>query len=181
MITAVFGKKNSGKSQFAEDLLSGYEGSKYYIATMRVNDENDKLRVEKHRANREGKDFITIEQDVAVVKAIDKIKWMESLIGAKEGKKTALLECIPSLVANEMVLKDGELVPHKDVENTVLFGLAFLKEYFDDIVIVSEEEADISEYIGSETINEETEREYSEAIKELNAAIKVYAEKVYVH
>lgn len=166
MITTVFGNKNSGKSEFAENLLGDFSGSKYYLATMRVLNEDDEKRVEKHRALREGKDFVTIEQDVAIVKAIDKIKWMETLLSVGEKKRAALLECIPTLIANEMFLNSGEVVPHEEVEKTVLFGIAFLKEFFDEIVIVSDK--------NSEYENEE----YKKALDEINKAITTYSDKI---
>ena len=149
MISVVIGSKNSGKIPFAEDLCTKKDENRYYIATMRVKTDYDKTKVEHHRAAREAKGFVTIEQDVAIVKAIDKIKWMESLLGAKEGGRTALIASLPNLCANEMfIIKDEmslpEIVPHKEVENTILFGLAFLKEYFDNIVIVTEENPELS-------------------------------------
>lgn len=183
MITVVSGNRNSGKSAYAEDLLSHTDGGKYYLATMRIRTDDDKNRVEKHKASREGKGFITIEQDVAIVKAIDKIKWMESLLGGSEGEKSAVLECLPTLVANEMFLESGEVVPYKDVCNTVLFGIAFLKEYFNNIIIVTDEEANISYYSGlneSELAKyDNAESEYAEAMKDLNAAVKTYADELY--
>lgn len=184
MITVVTGNKNSGKSCFAEGLLSKNDGAKYYLATMRIRNDSDKKRVEKHKESREGKDFITIEQDVAIVKAIDKIKWMESLLGAKEGGKSVLLECLPTLVANEMFLENGEVVSYKDVANTILFGIAFLKEYFDNIIIVTDEEPDVEYYSGicvkdlADKYND-YEKEYRDAMYELNAAVKTYAEQIF--
>lgn len=184
MITVVIGGKNSGKSSFAETLLAEMDGNKYYLATMRSRTDEDKKRIEKHRARREGKDFVTIEQDVAIVKAIDKIKWMESLLGVKDGGKNVLVECLPTLAANEMFLESGEVVPYKDVENTVLFGIAFLKEYFDNIIIVSDEEPDIAYYSGiakEELLDKysDPESEYGAVMKELNAAVKTYADQVF--
>ena len=179
MIVSVIGNKNSGKSSFAEDYVCKIDGSKYYIATMRIKNDDDKARIEKHKASREGKDFVTIEQDVAIVRAIEKIKWMESLLGTADGKRTALIECLPTLVANEMFLDSGETVPHKDVENTILFGIAFLKEFFDNIVIVSDDEPDVAYYGGIDNVSEEAKNEYLEAMKELSAAIRNLSEEVY--
>lgn len=179
MIVSVIGNKNSGKSSFAEDYVCKIDGSRYYIATMRIKSDDDKARIEKHKASREGKDFVTIEQDVAIVRAIEKIKWMESLLGKADGKRTALIECLPTLVANEMFLDSGETVPHKDVENTILFGIAFLKEFFDNIVIVSDDEPDVAYYGGIDNVSEEAKNDYEEAMKELSAAIRNLSEKVY--
>ena len=187
MISVVFGSKNSKKIPFAEDLCLKKGGNKYYIATMRVKTDYDKTKVENHRKAREKKGFVTIEQDVAVVKAIDKIKWMDSLLGPTEGKKTALIASLPNLCANEMYLDSLEIVPHKEVESTILCGLALLKEFFDDIVIVSEHDPELSYYgdidvenaVALAEIDGNGINEYKEAMKELNAAMLTLADEVF--
>lgn len=187
MITAVFGNKKSGKIPFAEDLCVKLSENRYYIATMRVKSDYDKTKVDNHRKAREEKGLVTIEQDVAIVKAIDKIKWMDSLLGAKEGERTALIATIPSLCANEMFLPGGEVVPHKEVESTILCGLALLKEFFDNIVIVSEEapelsyygDADVKNALKDGKIGDSGTDEYRAAMDELNLALNTLADNVY--
>lgn len=187
MISLVLGSKNSGKIAFAEELCKDYSGSKYFLATMRVKTDDDKKKVEKHRNERENKGFVTIEQDVAIVKAIDKIKWMDSLLGAANGDRSAVLASVPNLCANEMFLDSGEIVPHKEVEQTILMGLAFLKEYFANIIIVSEVDPELSYYgdidvemcVADGTIDGNGINEYKEAMKELNAALKNLADTSY--
>ena len=178
MITTVFGGPDSGKSAVAEKLLSEFDGNKYYLATMRVITDEDKARVEKHRANRESYGFVTIEQDVAIVKAIDKIKWMDSLLGGGDGPKSVLIECLPRLCANEMFLDSGETVPHKDVESTILCGIALLKEYFENIIIVSDKDAKMADYRCSASDDADEANEYSEAMTELNAALEKLSDKI---
>jgi len=178
MITVIKGNKSGS---FAEEYASKKDGSKYYIATMRVKTDEDKAVVEKHRERRENLDFMTIEQDVAIVKAIDKIKWTENLLGmapaeGEEKKRVALIENLPSLCANEMFLENHEFVAHKDVENTVLFGIAFLKEFFTDIVIVTEDNPDIARY-NSDVSGEEAVNEYMAAMSEINAAVDRFADE----
>ena len=191
MISVVFGSKKSKKTAFAEDLFNGYLGSKYFIASMRPLGDSDKEKVERFRKQREGKGFVTIEQDVAIVKAIDKIKWMESLLGTNDsknaGKKAALIANIPAICANEMFLKSGEVVSSKDVEQTILMGLAFLKEYFTDIVVISDEEADLLYYADADTksgiengLYKDT-TEYEKAMNELNASLKNLSDEIYIY
>lgn len=185
MIEVVYGSKNSGKNAFAEELCCQYEGSKYFLATMRVKTNDDKIKVEKHRSERESREFVTIEQDVAIVKAIDKIKWMDSLLGAKEGDKNAVIASLPNLCANEMFLSTGEIVPHKEVEQTILMGIAFLKEYFNNIIIITDLDPELSFYgdidvemaVADGTIDGNGIKEYKDAMKELNAAMKNLADK----
>ena len=189
MISVVFGSKNSKKTAYAEDLLNGFTGGKYFIASMRCLNDKDKEKVTDFRKQRENKGFVTIEQDVAIVKAIDKIKWMESILGAADGSNTngkaAVLANIPTLLANEMFLKSGEVVSSKDAVQTILMGLAFLKEYFTNIVLISDEEPDLM-YYADEEIKAGIENglytdvsEYEKAINELNASLKNLSDEIY--
>lgn len=99
MMYLIIGGSGSGKSAYAEELLFSLPdaGKKYYIATMQVCDEESRRRVQKHRKQREGKRFYTIEQPVHVSKALAQMD---------AGKKSAMLECVSNLVANEMFAKD---------------------------------------------------------------------------
>lgn len=99
MMYLIIGGSGSGKSAYAEELLFSLSnaGKKYYIATMQVCDEESERRVKKHRKQREGKRFYTIEQPVHVSGALTQMD---------AGKKSAMLECVSNLVANEMFAKD---------------------------------------------------------------------------
>ena len=99
MMYLIIGGSGSGKSAYAEELLFSLPdaGKKYYIATMQVYDEESRRRVQKHRKQREGKKFYTIEQPVHVSGALTQMD---------AGKKSAMLECVSNLVANEMFAKD---------------------------------------------------------------------------
>ena len=58
MIILVLGTPKSGKSLMAEELsLALNDSEKYYLATMRVMDQEGALRVEKHRKQRAGQGF----------------------------------------------------------------------------------------------------------------------------
>lgn len=91
MITLVYGGSGSGKSAFAEDLVckTNYP-NRYYLATMKSFDEEADRRIEKHRKQREGKGFITIEQPTDIANTI------------VDPDSIVLLECMSNLVANEM-------------------------------------------------------------------------------
>lgn len=110
MMYLIIGGSGSGKSAYAEELLFSLPDAdkKYYIATMQVCDEESRRRVQKHRKQREGKRFYTIEQPVHVSKALAQMD---------AGKKSAMLECVSNLVANEMFAKD---VDDRDVIETGL-------------------------------------------------------------
>ena len=91
MIVLVTGGSGCGKSTWAEKLiLSLQSGEKYYIATMQVYDEESRKRVERHRAQRADRHFVTLERD-------------KDLAGAEIPEGSAVLvEDLVNLTANEM-------------------------------------------------------------------------------
>lgn len=102
MVYLIIGGSGSGKSAYAEQLMERFTGvtEKYYLATMQIFDEEGEKRKEKHRAARQGKGFLTIEQPRDIKKVVEQIK----------PGSAVLLECMSNLVANEMFRADG-IVP----------------------------------------------------------------------
>ncbi len=89
------GKSSSGKSGFAEDLaLKSGSFRTYYIATMKIMDEEAAKRRDRHRKMRRGKGFVTLEIPCHIDTA-------PSLMTGPENC-TVLLECIANLVGNVM-------------------------------------------------------------------------------
>ena len=108
MLIFVQGEAGSGKSVLAEELAQAYEAEeKIYIATMKVMDEAGRDRVERHRSQREGKGFTTVELELDIVRALDTIR--------NPSEALVLLECISNLCGNELYdgigrgLDSGEL------------------------------------------------------------------------
>lgn len=62
MMIVISGSNGSGKSVFAEGLAAGLSCPRYYIATMVSQTEENERRIEKHRRQRAGLDFVTIEE-----------------------------------------------------------------------------------------------------------------------
>ena len=75
MMVLVIGGSGSGKSDFAEReacLLGGeHGGQKYYVAAMRVFDDEGRQKVDRHQRMRSGKGFVTIEQFTDVGRAAE--------------------------------------------------------------------------------------------------------------
>ena len=93
-MTLIIGGSGSGKSAYAENYIASLsQEKKYYIATMQAFDSESQRKIEHHRMLRSGKGFFTIEQALNIQ---DASGMMDT------GEKTALLECISNLVANEM-------------------------------------------------------------------------------
>ena len=91
MIVLVTGGSGCGKSTWAEGLVEALSTeNRVYIATMQVYDEESRQRVQRHRAQRAGKGFLTVECEKDLERA-----------GIPEGS-TVLLEDLVNLTANEM-------------------------------------------------------------------------------
>lgn len=127
MIKLVYGGSGSGKSQFAESMLKN-QSNKYYIATMKINDDEDRWRVNRHREMRKDKNFTTIEASRDVDNILNLIDMSSPC--------NILLECMSNLVANEM-FRDGAIVSKDNVFEKLTLELDKLFEKIDEIVIVS--------------------------------------------
>ena len=99
-IILVSGSNGSGKSAFAEELVRSTTGRRYYIATMVSHTEENRLRIEKHRQQRKGLGFTTLELPCQVADA------------SVEEDSVVLLEDAANLMANAMFEKgwDAETV-----------------------------------------------------------------------
>lgn len=97
MLTFVFGGCRSGKSGFAEQLLRGYAGSceLAYVATMWPEGDDAEVRIERHRALRANKGFTSYEC------------YFDPGALALPANSAVMLECLSTLVANEMFQPQG--------------------------------------------------------------------------
>lgn len=95
MFTLVIGGAASGKSEFAEAHALKLPGRRIYLATMEPLGAEGCARVEKHRRQRAGKGFETVER-------------YTGLAGLRlpDGANT-LLECLGNLLANELYSPGG--------------------------------------------------------------------------
>ena len=128
-MTLIIGGSGSGKSAYAEDYMVSIseDRKKYYIATMQIYDEEGKRKVERHRMLRGGKGFSTIEQPVDIGKAAEKMEAED---------RTALLECVSNLTANEMF--SGEIPGTEEaITEKIVGGIAVLNRELTHLVIVS--------------------------------------------
>lgn len=147
MITLVTGGSGSGKSAYAEDVAVSAEGTeKYYIATMQIYDAEGERKVERHRKLRAGKGFTTVEspQNIGQVvfptftetKTVCKDCQEPKPIQKKQEQRTALLECMSNLVANEMFSTDG-MREEDAVVTKVVQDMELLATKLDHLVIVT--------------------------------------------
>ena len=131
MITLITGGSGSGKSAYAEKYIchalneKEYK-EKYYIATMQVFDDEGQRKIDRHRRLRAGKGFITIEQPRDIQNAVSKLQSENCL---KTGR-SALLECMSNLVANEMFPPaDASGIQAAEAEKEALDDTENMKDY----------------------------------------------------
>ena len=181
MITLVTGGSGSGKSAYAESLLYSCEGIRYYIATMQIYDAEGEKKVERHRKLRAGKGFLTIESPMNVGKI--------QFVGAGESeqaqyrqeaerkgqcsseKKSALLECMSNLTANEMFTKDG-MKSEEEVVEKIVSEIQTLSRKLDNLVIVT------NNVFEDGVIYDAGTMEYLRALGRINAALARLADRV---
>ena len=125
MTILVTGGSGSGKSLLAEQLSFKLKRDPfYYLATMQVWDEECKRRIARHRKQRAGKGFQTVETPTGLKEAATDLK----------PGGTALLDCISNLTANEQF----EAKVH-DPAQTVIAGVLAVQERMANLVIVTNE------------------------------------------
>jgi len=124
----ISGGCKNGKSFYGQHLAKKQQEGRnlYYIATMTAVDNEDDERIHKHRANREGWGFITIEQHSNIQNILDSCNHTGSF----------LLDSLTALLANEMFLQDGNVFV--SAAEKITKELSLICEKVNNIVIVSD-------------------------------------------
>ena len=163
-MTLIIGGSGSGKSAYAEDYMISIseDRKKYYIATMQIYDEEGKRKVERHRMLRGGKGFSTIEQPIDIGKAAEKME---------DGERTALLECISNLTANEMFLEEIHGTEEAITEK-IVGGIAVLNRELTHLVIVS------NDVFEDGNVYDKTTMAYIRAMGRINQKLAEMADEV---
>ena len=177
----VIGGSGSGKSAYAESLLSSCEGIRYYIATMQIYDAEGEKKVERHRKLRAGKGFLTIESPMNVGKIqfacageAEQAQYRQEAERKVQGsseKKSALLECMSNLTANEMFTKDG-MKSEEEVVEKIVSEIQTLSQKLDNLVIVT------NNVFEDGVIYDAGTMEYLRALGRINAALARLADRV---
>lgn len=162
MITLITGGVKSGKSSFAlRYILSKKYDKRAFIATGESFDEEMRLRIERHKAER-GNLFDTFEEPIEVSSVIRKL----------DGEYDAILfECLTTYLGNLYYYSETRSI---DVEEYVNNLLNTIREISSDIVIVTNE-------VGWSLVPEnELGRLYVEMLGKLNSTIAHYSQEVYL-
>lgn len=129
MLVLVIGGSGSGKSEYAERLAVQLAAGmpRYYLATMQIWDEECRARIEKHRRQRAGRGFRTVERprDLAGIP-----------VAALDNSGTILLEDLGNLAANELYEPGKNM---RQAKEEILGGLEKLYTSCRHLVIVSNE------------------------------------------
>lgn len=107
-VVLVTGGSRSGKSRHAQELAEGLEGRKVFVATCPEVDAEMEERIRRHREEREGKGWETIEEAVDLEDVLRRMKEGEVL----------LVDCLTLWVNNLMyeTEKRGEEIGEDEVE-----------------------------------------------------------------
>ena len=164
MICLVIGGAGSGKSEYAEKLTVSLSEKKktrrVYLATMSSEGAEAEKRIARHRKNRAGRGFMTIEKTTGLAALADP-EGGGDLAGA-----AVLLEDLGNLLAGELFLPEG------NGPAAVREGIRTIAELSEDLVIVTNDVfSDGNTYTGDMLT-------YLKALAELNCALAEKAETV---
>ena len=187
MLYIVTGGSGSGKSEYAEQTAvqcrNRTGGTLWYLATMRIWDDEGRKRVERHRRMRAAKGFETLERYTGLEtlelretfeelnpagldaeQETDILKYWESRRVAQ--KQVLLLECMSNLVLNEFYDQEN------GAEERILQGIKHLQKQCGDLIIVTNE-------IFSDGVTYESESErYIELLGRINRELGQMADSV---
>lgn len=156
MTVLVTGGSKCGKSGYAESLFADFYGEKIYLATMRPLGEEATAMIERHKKQRAGKNFLSVER--------------YSDIGGADFSDGAgvLLEDMGNLTANEMFSE--KMIT--DPSEKILDGIEKLRQKASLLVIVSNN-------VGADGINYPRETAlYIEYLSRINNVLAARADRV---
>lgn len=123
----ISGGAKNGKSMFAQraskQMAEDMNLPLYYIATMIPGDDEDLARIERHKREREGWGFETLEVGTN----------LSDLLKGSDLAGVFLLDSVTALLANEMFKKDGTVdmeAPERVAEECVAFAKAMKNVLF---------------------------------------------------
>ncbi len=139
MTELIIGGSGTGKSRFAEKEAYGLymenskdplnKGDLIYLAAMEKSGEEAERRIRKHRENRSGYGFRTIEHERNIGEALKDLR----------SGDTVLLEALSVLYANEMFIGPDKDTDPFEAADRVLSGLSVIFKGVRNLVIVSDD------------------------------------------
>ena len=126
MSVYISGGCKNGKSYYAQRIAQAMGTPLYYLATMIPHDEEDRARIRRHIADRDGWGFETIECGTDILSALD----------MADEKGAFLLDSVTALLSNEMFTETGDFDP--DSPKRVADALVEFVHRAPNIVMVSD-------------------------------------------
>ncbi len=158
----ISGGAKNGKSTYAQNLAVAMAKEKkcslYYVATMIPHDDEDRARIERHRHDRQGLGFKTIECGTDIEREIE----------GRDG--VFLIDSVTALLSNEMFRSDGTVDPEASIR--ISESLKRLCAKKDGLIFVSD-------YIYSDTITyEELTEAYKQGLAIIDKALASVCDRV---
>lgn len=166
----IYGTASSGKSNIAEQFAVNEAAKRrsplVYIATMESSSEAAKKRIRKHRQQREGKGFYTIEEP-------DRLSATYfSVIG-----KTVLLECVSNYCANVLFKELGDKPATKEdikrIKDYVVSGIMKVSENAMELIVVT------NDIFCDGTVYDDWTRGYMKLLAEVNYELAKNCDEFY--
>ncbi|MDO4325753.1 MAG: bifunctional adenosylcobinamide kinase/adenosylcobinamide-phosphate guanylyltransferase [bacterium] len=165
----VTGGSGSGKSAYAEQrILDSGQKKRFYIATMQVYGEEGRKRVVKHRKQRAGKGFETIEQTCNLGQALESVH-------PYGGEAAVLVECLSNLAANELFLEEDTWKCDQKVlavQEKIREEILAWRENVGFLVVVT------NEIFSDGVLYDASTRRYQQMLGELNQQLCAHADEV---
>ena len=126
----ITGGSGSGKSEYGEyRVMEEQMPLRFYVACMEVYGEEGRRKVERHRALRAGKGFVTLERP----------RGLSGLSLKGEGKKAVILECVSNLAANAMFEKEGIQPDTEELAEGLFDDILYLDSQADFLAVITNE------------------------------------------
>ncbi|MBR1829086.1 MAG: bifunctional adenosylcobinamide kinase/adenosylcobinamide-phosphate guanylyltransferase [Atopobiaceae bacterium] len=128
MRVLVVGGSGSGKSAYAEQLAARLSERRTYVATMRPEGREARARIDRHRLQRAGLGFDTVECPDSLAPAF-----------ATDRGGVVLVDDLGNLVANALFLPDGTMTDPGEVLERLYNEVKALARAYDHVVLVGNE------------------------------------------
>lgn len=160
----ITGGVRSGKSRFAENRAASFrdQGTLHYLACGEPSDEEMKERISRHQHDRASKNvpWETVECPTDIGSVAERLN----------EQSVVLLDCVTTLLSNELFQKDGTL--QLETKQKIQSGIEKLRERAKALIIVSNE-------LTQEPLTSGVER-YARQLGELHQWIVSEADEAYL-
>lgn len=141
MKALVIGGAGSGKSSFAERLACSLGTNRTYLATMRASGSEAQTRIRRHKAQREGLHFKTIECQGT----------LPQLVEPGEADDVVLLDDLGNLVADALFLPDGTMCDPTATLDRIADEVLTLAVTCENLVVVGNDVGSVGRYADAST------------------------------